>query len=83
MSRLRGAKRGVSVEVTWVSEDNVPSKMTCNMCKGKLLIPLGSGSGWLMDEHDGIDICVIKGGKVERLPEVKECRFLKIRKAGI
>lgn len=74
---------GVSVEVTWVSEDNVPSKMTCNMCKGKLLIPLGSGSGWLMDEHDGIDICVIKGGKVERLPEVKECRFLKIRKAGI
>ncbi|MDE7312662.1 MAG: hypothetical protein K2N87_13750 [Eubacterium sp.] len=71
--------RGISVCVSWTDERGTEHSLHCSMGRGKLLIPLGSGSGWLLNGHDGIKITVWKDGEMIPSPKISEIRLLKLR----
>ena len=51
--------------------------MNCNMGRGKLLIPLGSGRDWLLNNHNSLTFTITKGGKTLPVPNVKKVEMLK------
>ena len=55
--------------------------MDCDMGQGKLLIPLGAGRQWLLNEHSYLNIYACSGDDIIDLPEVAEVKFLKLREA--
>lgn len=55
--------------------------MDCDMGQGKLLIPLGAGRQWLLNEHSYLNIYACRGDDIIDLPEVAEVKFLKLREA--
>lgn len=72
--------RGETVVLTWSSEDGTSHSMNCAMSHGKLLVPLGSGRGWLLNKHVYLNISVQDAeGKVIEFPELKSVEFLKLR----
>ena len=72
--------RGETVVLTWSSEDGTSHSMNCAMSHGKLLVPLGSGRGWLLNKHVYLNISVQDAeGKVLEFPELKSVEFLKLR----
>ncbi len=73
---------GTVVKVEWTDNDGNTHSMESNMGKGKLLIPLGAGSRWLLDDHNEIRVSVRKDGNEDIVPEISECRLLKLREAG-
>ena len=72
--------RGETVVLIWSGEDGVSHSMNCAMSHGKLLVPLGSGRGWLLNKHVYLNISVQDAeGRVIEFPELKSVEFLKLR----
>lgn len=70
---------GMKVLVTWADEEGEVRGIYSNMSKGKLLIPLGANSSWLLENHDSITISVLQDDTIIDTPEISDIRFLKLR----
>lgn len=70
---------GMKVLVTWTDEFGEVRGIYSNMSKGKLLIPLGANSSWLLENHDSITISVLQDDTIIDTPEITDIRFLKLR----
>lgn len=51
--------RGQTVVISWKGEDKAAHSIHCFMGQGKLLIPLGGASGWLLNSHSELNIRVV------------------------
>lgn len=71
--------RGMSVIVSWADDEGTRHSMNCNMGRGKLLIPLGSGTGWLLNRHDSITVTVKQGEDSIQIPDITKAELLKVR----
>ena len=71
--------RGMAVTVYWTDEIGIEHNMNCAMDEGKLLIPIGAGKGWLLNEHSEIRIVVKQGENIIETPEITSFRLLKLR----
>ena len=50
------------------------------MGRGKLLLPLGGGRGWLLNSHSDITVSVTgQDGQNISVPEMVNLKFLKLR----
>ena len=56
--------RGLQVEISYWDDDNLEHKIYCDMERGKLLIPIGMGEGWLLDSHRQMTIKVLQDGVI-------------------
>lgn len=72
---------GMIVNISWEDETMQVHNLQCNMSKGKLLIPLGSGLKWLLNSHQSIHITVYQDGQVIDMPEIEAIELLKLREA--
>ena len=70
---------GMTVMLSWIDDDSTLHDMNCSFGQGKLLIPLGSGSGWLLNSHDALNITAQYYGEAAELPAVADYRLLKLR----
>ena len=70
---------GKTVNISWEDDNGEMHGMNCAFGQGKLLIPLGSGAGWLLNSHSGIDISLQYNGENIELPKINEYRLLKLR----
>lgn len=71
--------RGMLVTISWKDEYGDNHSMHCSMGAGRLLIPLGGGKGWLLNEHSNMMITVMQDGEKTIVPEINSLRFLKLR----
>lgn len=69
----------VRLWLSWTDDEGSEHSMKCDLGRGKLLLPLGSGSGWLLNSHDGLKITMEKDGEALPLPAIREMRLLKLR----
>ena len=67
------------VVVAWMDENGDEHSMKCNMDEGKLLIPLGSGRGWLLNNHSDLKIYVMQGEHMIPVPSIVDIELLKLR----
>lgn len=72
---------GLYVETLWADDNGETHYMDCDMGQGKLLIPLGAGRQWLLNEHSYLNLYACRGDEIVELPEVAEVKFLKLREA--
>ena len=70
---------GKTILLTWEDDAGEIHGMNCSFGQGKLLIPLGSGAGWLLNSHAEINISAQYYGEQTALPAVKEYRLYKLR----
>ncbi|SHJ13797.1 hypothetical protein [Pseudobutyrivibrio xylanivorans] len=70
------------VEVSWVDDLGRYQQISCNMDEGKLLIPLGARTGWLLNKHDGISISIYGDDSVISNINLNEIKFLKLREVN-
>ncbi len=70
------------VEVSWVDNYGRNQKITCNLDEGKLLIPLGARTGWLLNDQSSIKITLLGEEDFIRNLDIKNIRFLKLREAS-
>ena len=75
----RDYNRGTLVTILWNDDHGNQHSMNCNMGRGKLLIPLGSGRDWLLNNHNSLTFTITKGGKTLPVPNVKKVEMLKVR----
>lgn len=69
----------LSVKIFWTDDSGSEHVMVSDMDEGKLLIPLGSGAGWLLNSHTYITISVTdEDGMVVEMP-INKLRLLKLR----
>ena len=74
---------GENVIVKWIDDAGRVHDMTCSLYRGRLLIPLGGGSGWLLNDHDRISISMADDeGNALEMPQIEKVRFLKLRELG-
>ena len=70
---------GMKVNIVWLDDAQNIHTMHCDMDNGKLLIPLGAGVGWLLDQHNLICITVSDNGVEIPIPDVSEVKLLKLQ----
>ncbi|SHJ49139.1 hypothetical protein [Pseudobutyrivibrio xylanivorans] len=70
---------GMKVVVSWINDNGEECSQSCEMDEGKLLLPLGSRRGWLLNTISDITIKVMQDDKEIEVPEIKEIKFLKLR----
>lgn len=70
---------GRFITVSWLDDEGKKHSQRCEMGKGKLLIPLGAGSGWLLHRHDRLSVAADDWGKEIAVPSIKETKLLKLR----
>lgn len=76
----RDYNRGVTVNVSWTGEEGAVYGMSALMGRGKLLLPLGGGRGWLLNSHSDITVSVTgQDGQNISVPEMVNLKFLKLR----
>lgn len=68
-----------TVIISWDADNQKTYSMEAKIGNGKLLIPLGTGRGWLLNQHDHLRIAVMKDGKETDISALPEIRFLKLR----
>lgn len=72
--------RGEIVTVSWDAEDGNIYSINCAMNNGKLLIPLGSGRRWLLNNHSILNIVIQnEAGQTIEWPGIDDIKFLKLR----
>ena len=69
----------MSVHVVWSDENGAEYSISCLMQEGRLLIPLGAGRNWLLQDHVGLRIEVTQNWKPAAMPEITGIRLLKLR----
>ena len=72
---------GMTLQLRWSDDNGEIHTMNCNMGKGKLLIPVGGGWKWLLNQHEYVSISVYQDGQEIEAPEIINARFLKLREA--
>lgn len=75
----RDYSRGKTVTVFWDDDDGIQHSMNCSLGRGKLLIPLGAGCNWLLNDHSGLKISITDGDKVSKIPSIRNVKLLKVR----
>ena len=50
-----------------------------NFGQGKILIPLGAGTSWLLHHHDRVTLECLENGQPTPLKAVNRIEFLKLR----
>ena len=71
---------GENMTVSWTDDNGGEHDMSCVLFRGKLLIPLGGGSGWLLNDHDRISLKMADDeGNTLEIPGLENVRFLKLR----
>lgn len=70
---------GEEVTLYWFDENGEKHSITCDMDEGKLLIPIGSGTGWLLNEHSSLYLEVTRNGETIEAPTIANVDFLKLR----
>ncbi len=73
---------GMQVKIEWFDDDNNPHCMYANMGQGKLLIPLGAGRQWLLNNHSKLKISVLQDGEKIKTPDIAKIQFLKLREVN-
>jgi hypothetical protein len=79
------------VKIIYSDDKGAAHSTICFLQKGKLLIPLGSGSRWLLHKHSYIDIKLValqKNGEIKSINskndiKIKNIRFLKLKGVGV
>lgn len=71
--------RDIVVVISWEDESGAIHNMNCRMERGKLLIPLGAGRGWLLNKHKNLTISVMQSEETIAVPEITEIKMLKLR----
>ena len=71
--------RGTVVTISWKDDAGDQYSLNCDMVKGELLIPLGSGRNWLLNSHDSVVITVTNGEEELTVPEIEDVELLKVR----
>ena len=71
--------RGMTVDLSWKDDAGKQHSMSCGMGRGHLLIPLGSGSGWLFNHHDSVTIKMNLGEEIVSVPNITKLELLKVR----
>ena len=75
----RDYNRGKIVTILWSDDGGNRRSMFCALGRGKLLIPLGSGCNWLLNQHDGVSITMRDGEETIEIPDISEVKLLKVR----
>jgi hypothetical protein len=70
---------GKIVIINWLDDEGESHSERCLLSKGNLVVPLGSGSEWLLNNHNTISIVLQEDGEVVSVPEIKTAKFLKLR----
>lgn len=70
---------GKKVFVSFYGEDGKEHNVNCHLGQGELLIPLGVGYRYLLENHDTLRITLTENGEQIPLPEISEMRILKLR----
>lgn len=71
---------GVFVRISWLDENLCECSVNCEMNNGKLLIPLGSGTDWLLYPHDSLNVSLFtSSGELDYVPELQSVKLLKLR----
>lgn len=70
---------GMQVKFEWFDDEGTTHNMYVSMGQGKLLIPLGVGNQWLLNNHSLLRISVLQDDKEVEIPEIKTIQFLKLR----
>ncbi len=71
--------RGKTVTVMWSDDEGNQHNMSCALGRGKLLIPLGAGCNWLLNDHESVSIQVKNGEEVVEMPDITKVKLLKVR----
>ncbi len=70
---------GDRIEISWKDDDMNEHSMQMDRGRGKLLIPLGAGAGWLFNKHYEVYISMISNGEITELPPIKEAKLYRLR----
>lgn len=73
---------GKKVALEWEDSAGEVHGVRCDLSKGKLLVPLGAGKNWLLNNHDNLKISLLDNDEVTQLPKISHMEFLKLREAG-
>ncbi len=71
---------GKYVTVGWLDDEGKERSLRCAMGKGKLLLPLGSGSNWLLHKHSRLTVGVDERGRPVAVPAIKKAQLLRLRR---
>lgn len=71
--------KDITIFFSWIDDSNNSHSINCAMDEGKLLVPLGGCSGWLLNDHSNITITVMQGEEVLSVPEITDVEMLKLR----
>ncbi len=70
---------GKTVRISWSDDAGNSHLLNCDFGRGRLLIPLGCGAGWLLNSHDGVNVNMQYYGEDITVSPIKEYRLLKLR----
>lgn len=68
-----------TLRVSWLDDDGKPHAFLMNFGQGKILIPLGAGTSWLLHHHDRVTLECLENGQPTPLKAVNRIEFLKLR----
>lgn len=69
----------VEINIFWFNDAGEKYNLTCNLDEGRLLIPIGTGTGWLLNNHSELSITATVNGESIELPNINTIKFLKLR----
>ena len=72
--------QGIEIAVSWLDNEGMVHEFRASAENGKLLLPIGAGTGWLCNDHFRVMIWFEQHGERVNLPEIKELRFYSARK---
>lgn len=73
------ANKEIYVQVIWYDDNETEHVIYCSFVNGKLLIPLGAGSNWLLNKHSDIYINIFGKAGDDFDPYIEEIELLKLR----
>lgn len=76
---LKKYNPGKILRVSWQDDAGAEHAFQMDFGQGKLLVPLGAGTGWLRNQHDRITLECLEDGNPVPLKAVKHVELLKLR----
>lgn len=70
---------GMQVHIIWFDDKGDSHNMICTMSEGKLLIPLGAGNQWLLNEHASMRLVVMQDGQEIEMPAIDKIEYWKLQ----
>ncbi|MBQ1849284.1 MAG: hypothetical protein II139_02830, partial [Lachnospiraceae bacterium] len=67
------------VHLSYVDDDGEEYSISCQLLGGKLLIPLGGGTHWLLHCHASISLQLTDADTNLALPKIEKLEFLQLR----